>query len=79
MSEWHDPYFDNPQNVARQRIYEEFDICEVNNHNLADEILRLRQENASLSGHILRLEKSNQELGEENHRLKGQGTGWNAT
>lgn len=42
-------------------------------------IKELEQENANLRGHIRRLEKSNQELGEENHRLKGKGEGWNKT
>jgi hypothetical protein len=42
-------------------------------------ILRLQEEIESLRGHIRWLERSNQELGEENHRLKGDGIGWNKT
>lgn len=34
---------------------------------------------ANSQGFVRRLEKANQALGEENHRLKGEGTGWNAT
>lgn len=41
-------------------------------------IAELMAERDSLLGHVRRLEKSNQELGEENHRLKGTGIGWNA-
>ena len=43
-----------------------------------DELIEdLKKQNESLWGLIRRLEKSNQELGEENHRLKGNGEGWN--
>lgn len=38
----------------------------------------LEKELASAWGFVRRLEKSNQELGEENQRLKGIGSGWNA-
>ena len=33
--------------------------------------------NSNLRGHIRRLEKSNEDLGLENHKLKGRGQGWN--
>jgi hypothetical protein len=38
---------------------------------------QLIKENENLQGLVRRLEKSNQQLGEENHRLGGEGTGWN--
>jgi FtsZ-binding cell division protein ZapB len=44
---------------------------------LIEEIAKLRIENENLRGHVRRLERSNQQLGEENHRLKGGGVGWN--
>lgn len=37
----------------------------------------LQKEVENLRGHIRRLEKANEQLGLENHKLKGRGQGWN--
>lgn len=42
-----------------------------------DRIEELKRENEFLRELVRRLEKSNEKLGLENHRLKGEGKGWN--
>ncbi len=47
-------------------------------NEMLEEIIMEKQDTIeSLLGHIRRLERSNQELGEELHRLRADGIGWN--